>query len=78
MDFEEGDDVKFIRKTVSDFMKRFPPEYWRKADAERRFPEEYWRAAAEQGLLGISIPEKYGRAWAGALRGRGRYDRGGG
>jgi acyl-CoA dehydrogenase len=60
MDFEEGDDVKFIRKTVSDFMKRFPPEYWRKADAERRFPEEYWRAAAEQGLLGISIPEKYG------------------
>jgi alkylation response protein AidB-like acyl-CoA dehydrogenase len=78
MDFEEGDDVKFIRKTVSDFMKRFPPEYWRKADAERRFPEEYWRAAAEQGLLGISISEKYGGLGLGLYEACGRYDRGGG
>ncbi|MCS6784280.1 MAG: acyl-CoA dehydrogenase family protein [Candidatus Caldarchaeum sp.] len=60
MDFEESEEVSFIRKTVAEFMKRFPVEYWRKVDAERRFPEEYWKAAAEQGLLGINIPEKYG------------------
>lgn len=60
MDFEEKEEVSLIRRTVTEFMKKFPVEYWRKMDAERRFPEEYWRGAAEQGLLGINIPEKYG------------------
>jgi len=60
MDFTEPEEVVILRKSVADFMKRFPPEYWRRVDGERRFPEEFWRAAAEQGLLAINIPEKYG------------------
>ncbi|MEM4573144.1 MAG: acyl-CoA dehydrogenase family protein [Candidatus Caldarchaeum sp.] len=60
MDFDETEEVAFIRRTVAEFMKKFPVEYWRRVDVERKFPEEYWRAAAEQGLLSINIPEKYG------------------
>ncbi|MEM2236832.1 MAG: acyl-CoA dehydrogenase family protein [Candidatus Caldarchaeum sp.] len=60
MNFDETENMAVIRKSVSEFMKKFPPEYWRRVDSERRFPEEYWRAVAEQGLLGINIPEKYG------------------
>ncbi|MEM2096283.1 MAG: acyl-CoA dehydrogenase family protein [Candidatus Caldarchaeum sp.] len=60
MDFDESEDLQMLRKSVADFMRRFPPEYWRRLDAERSFPQEYWDAAAAQGLLGINIPEEYG------------------
>ncbi|MCS7137965.1 MAG: acyl-CoA/acyl-ACP dehydrogenase [Candidatus Caldarchaeum sp.] len=60
MDFEEKEEVSLIKNTVSEFMKKFPAEYWRRIDNEKRFPEEYWKAAAEQGFLGINIPERYG------------------
>ncbi|MEM4281850.1 MAG: acyl-CoA dehydrogenase family protein [Candidatus Caldarchaeum sp.] len=60
MNFDETENMAMLRRSVSEFMKKFPPEYWRKVDCERRFPEEYWRAVAEQGLLGINVPEKYG------------------
>ncbi|MEM1946826.1 MAG: acyl-CoA dehydrogenase family protein [Candidatus Caldarchaeum sp.] len=60
MDFDEPESMTMLRRSVSEFMKKFPPEYWRKVDSERRFPEEYWRALAEQGLLAITIPESYG------------------
>ncbi|MEM4304265.1 MAG: acyl-CoA dehydrogenase family protein [Candidatus Caldarchaeum sp.] len=60
MNFDESEEILFIRRSVAEFMKRFPLEYWRKADVERRFPEEYWKAVAEQGFLGICIGEEYG------------------
>ncbi|MDW7978893.1 MAG: acyl-CoA dehydrogenase family protein, partial [Candidatus Caldarchaeum sp.] len=60
MDFDESEDLQLLRKSVSDFMKKFPAEYWRRVDSDRSFPEEYWVAAAEQGLLGINIGEEYG------------------
>ncbi len=60
MNFDEAEDVTILKRTVTEFMKKFPSDYWRRVDSERRFPEEYWRMAAEQGLLGINIPEEYG------------------
>jgi len=61
MDFELTEQQKIMRDTIANFMKKeCPPEYTRALDAECRFPEEVWRKLAENGFLGISIPEEYG------------------
>ena len=36
--------------------------------AEDRFPAAAWRSSAEQGVLGLCVPEEYGGLAAGALR----------
>lgn len=61
MDFEFTEQQKIMRDTIANFMKKeCPPEYTRALDAECRFPEEVWQKLAENGFLGISIPEEYG------------------
>ncbi len=39
---------------------RFPLPYWRDLDATGKFPHEFFDFAADQGWLGIVIPEAYG------------------
>ncbi len=65
MNFDESEDITLLRRSVSEFMKRFPEEYWRRCDENREFPQEYWEAAAQNGLLAITIPEEYGGAGLG-------------
>ncbi len=65
MNFSEDEDVQLLRRTVAEFMKGFPAEYWRRHDSLREFPREFWDAAARNGLLGITIPEEYGGAGLG-------------
>ena len=60
MNFDESEDAILLRRSIEELMKRFPDEYWRRLDSAREFPREYWRAVAENGLLGITIPEEYG------------------
>ncbi|MFF9505140.1 acyl-CoA dehydrogenase family protein [Streptomyces sp. NPDC014656] len=48
-------------KTVNDFMdKEITVEYVRKCDTERLYPYEAYRKIADQGWLGILIPEEEG------------------
>jgi alkylation response protein AidB-like acyl-CoA dehydrogenase len=54
------DDHKAYRESVDTFLaRRVVPEYagWR---AERQIPRELFRQAAQDGFLGIAIPESYG------------------
>lgn len=61
MDFEFTEQQEIMKNTISNFMKKeCPPEYTRMLDAECRFPEEVWQKLAENGFLGVSIPEEYG------------------
>ncbi len=40
--------------------RAFDDDYWYDVDQNARFPEEFYRAMAENGVLGIAMPEKYG------------------
>jgi acyl-CoA dehydrogenase len=35
-------------------------DYWLERDTKHAFPEELWRALADDGWLGVAIPEEYG------------------
>ena len=61
MDFQLTKEQLMIKKSISEFMKKeCPSEYSRALDAAKKFPEDVWQKLAENGFLGISIPEEYG------------------
>jgi acyl-CoA dehydrogenase len=56
-----------IRESVRDIAADFDHGYWREHIEEKRFPAEYWAALAEDGWLGVAIPEEYGGEGLGML-----------
>ena len=58
---EFSEEHQMWRKTVEDFLENEGGrEYVRKCDMERQFPEGFYKKLAEQGWVGINMPEKYG------------------
>lgn len=51
---------KDIRDTVAGITKKYGREYWLSCQQEGRFTDEQWQAMCDAGLLGLSIPEKFG------------------
>jgi acyl-CoA dehydrogenase len=49
-----------IGAAIEKICARFPDEYWLARDREGAFPHDFHRAFAEQGWLGIAIPQAYG------------------
>jgi acyl-CoA dehydrogenase len=56
-----------IRESVQGIAEDFDREYWREHIENKEFPEEYWQALAEDGWLGVTIPEEYGGEGLGML-----------
>ena len=49
-----------IREGVRELCATFPPEYFRKLDAERGYPDEFITALTRAGWLAALIPHEYG------------------
>lgn len=49
-----------IREAVRDIAGEYDTAYWRERVESKQFPEAYWQDLAEQGWLGVAIPEEYG------------------
>jgi acyl-CoA dehydrogenase len=60
MDFGFTDEQEAIREAIAKICTRFPDEYWLKKDKEGGFPSELHQALAQDGWLGIAMPEAYG------------------
>lgn len=60
MNFDLSSDQQALCDAVARICKRFDDEYWLKKDKEGGFPFELHQALAEDGWLGICIPEAYG------------------
>lgn len=54
-----------IRDGVEAVCKRFGDEYWSECDRDECFPHEFHRAMAQDGWLGLTMPEEYGGAGLG-------------
>ena len=54
-----------MRGAIEKICVRFGDDYWLKRDDDGEFPEAFYRALADDGWLGICIPEAYGGAGLG-------------
>ncbi|QLD87843.1 acyl-CoA/acyl-ACP dehydrogenase [Natronomonas salina] len=63
----ETDLHEMIRESVRGIASDFDKTYWREHIEEEEFPEEYWQALADDGWLGVTIPEEYGGEGLGML-----------
>jgi acyl-CoA dehydrogenase len=50
---------------VSAVCRRFNDDYWATCEKEERFPKEFHRVMADDGWLGVTMPEEYGGAGLG-------------
>ena len=65
MDFSFTEEQRMWHDTLHNFMeKEVGREYTREHDASREFPYEIYRKMAEQGWLGLLLPEEDGGAAA--------------
>ena len=49
-----------IRESVAKLCARFGDDYWLERDTDGKFPEEFCQAIADEGWMGIAMPEAYG------------------
>jgi acyl-CoA dehydrogenase len=60
MDFSFTGEQEAIRLNVGKICARFDDDYWLRKDREGGFPADFHRAFADDGWLGICIPQRYG------------------
>lgn len=67
MNFELDEDQQALRRFGLELAGRTEDRYWQEVDLEYRFPAEFWASLAENGLLGIALPEEFGGLGKGLL-----------
>ena len=67
MNFKLNDDQKMLRNSVRRIAESEFGTRAAEVDETEKFPREAFRTLAENGLMGIQIPEEYGGAGAGML-----------
>jgi acyl-CoA dehydrogenase len=60
VDFNLSEDHLAIRDAIKRICSKFPDEYWSLKDTAAEFPHEFHRAMAQDGWLGITMPEALG------------------
>jgi len=55
-------EMQLIKESVAKLCARFDDQYWLERDADGVFPEDFCRAIADEGWMGIAMPEAYGGA----------------
>ncbi len=65
MDFAFSAEQEQIREAIAKICARFDDEYWLEKDRSGGFPAELHQALAQDGWLGIAMPETYGGAGLG-------------
>jgi acyl-CoA dehydrogenase len=60
MDFALSADQEAIRDAVGRICARFGDDYWLAKDRDGGFPDDFHRAFADDGWLGVCIPQTYG------------------
>lgn len=53
-------DREMIRKSARQLADQFGDEYWAEADQTKKYPWDFIKAFAQQGWLGVTMPEQYG------------------
>jgi len=59
-EFTQTETEQMIRSAIQDLMASYDEEYWREHREEQAFVEGFWKDLADNGWVGIMIPEEYG------------------
>ena len=65
MDMRLTEEQEAIDRNVRELCTAFDDQYWTDCEENSRFPSEYYQLMAEQGWLGITMPEEVGGAGLG-------------
>ena len=65
MDMRLTEEQEAIDRNVRELCAAFDDQYWTDCEENSRFPSEYYQLMAEQGWLGITMPEEVGGAGLG-------------
>ncbi|MBW2290639.1 MAG: acyl-CoA/acyl-ACP dehydrogenase [Deltaproteobacteria bacterium] len=68
MNFSPDPELENIRHEARRLADQFDDDYWRTHDEKHEFPWDFYNAFAEQGWIGIIVPEKYGGAGMGVMQ----------
>lgn len=60
MSFDLGEDLNNLRETVHRWAQERLKPIAARIDESNKFPAELWQEMGQMGLLGITVPEKYG------------------
>ena len=60
IDFAPTELQQSVRGAIEKICARFGDDYWLKRDSDGNFPEDFYRALADDGWLGVCIPQAYG------------------
>ncbi len=60
MNFELSEDIKFLKRTVRDFVYNEVDPYANQIEENDEIPKKIMEMSKEMGLFGLSIPEEYG------------------
>lgn len=67
MDFNLSEEQQMIYEYGTNLAKDFPREYWVDCAERHVFPEAMYKKVADDGFVGIMVPEAYGGAGLGML-----------
>ncbi|MCK4349071.1 MAG: acyl-CoA dehydrogenase family protein, partial [Thermoplasmatales archaeon] len=62
MDFSLSDEQKLFQKTIREFCEKEIKPIAGKIDQEEYFSEELYKKMGRMGLMGMTVPQKYGGA----------------
>jgi alkylation response protein AidB-like acyl-CoA dehydrogenase len=62
LDFSLTDEQKLFQKTIREFCSKEIKPISEKIDKEEYFPEELYKKMGRMGLMGMTVPQKYGGA----------------
>src|SRR6266511_3602288 len=65
MDFALTESQELIKKEVAALARSFSLDYWLEKDKTAEYPNDFVKAFADNGWLGLMIPEAYGGAGLG-------------
>src|SRR5258705_3068318 len=68
MDFALTESQEVIKKEVGALARTFSLDYWLEKDDRAEYPSDFVKAFADNGWLGITIPEAYGGARLGGTQ----------
>src|SRR5260370_42715807 len=60
MDFALTESQEVIKKEVGALARTFSLDYWLEKDDKAEYPSDFVKAFADNGWLGITVPEEYG------------------
>jgi acyl-CoA dehydrogenase len=65
MDFALTESQELIKKEVATLARSFTLDYWLEKDNKAEYPNDFVKAFADNGWLGLMVPEQYGGAGLG-------------